>query len=422
VSNQYRRKFLQQFLTGGAMLTAYPWLKPFAEDLLDISEGDKSDERYWKKIRKQYSVSSKVINLNNAGVNPQPKVVQNAVNYYEKLSNELPSYYMWRVIDKEKEMVKTALGNLIGARAKDIALMRNATEALETVVFGLPLKHGDEVVLGRHDYPHMKFAWKQRQKRDGIKLKWVNLELPNTDAEYMVRQYAKQINENTKMVSITHITNWNGQVLPMMQIAELAKSFGAEVLVDAAHTIAQRPLDIGSLPIDYLASSLHKWLGAPFGTGVLYVSPDKRSKLFPLLAGPNPSGSSMIKFEHTGTKNVALERAILPALVFHSSIGTERKMKRLQFLKTYIVERIKDLPGVKIQSPIDIKFGSAILLFSIDGINSTKLINVLHNTWNIHCTISENEMLSGIRISPNIYTLLSELDTFVEAIRSMTNK
>jgi len=404
------------------MVGAYPWLHPFVEELSTIADEDRVDERYWKKIRKQYSVSSKIINLNNAGVNPQAKVVQRAVTYYEKLSNELPSFYMWRVIDKEKEMVKTALGNLIGVKAKDIALMRNASEALETVVFGLPLERGDEVVLSRHDYPHMKFAWKQRQKRDGIKLKWVNLELPSTDSEYLVKQYADKINEKTKVVSITHITNWNGQVLPLAQIAKLAKSFGAEVLVDAAHTVGQRPLDISTLPIDYLASSLHKWLGAPFGTGVLYVAPENRAKLYPLMAGPNPSEKSMTKFEHAGTKNVALERAILPALVFHNSIGTKRKMKRLQFLKTYIVERIQDLPRLKIQSPVDEDYGSAILLVSIEGYKNEDLLRILQKDWNIHCTNSENEMLYGIRISPNIYTLLSELDTFVQAIQSIVKK
>lgn len=422
MTNQYRRKFLHQFLTGAAMLSTYPWLKPFVDDFSALAIEGIPDERYWKKIRKQYSVSSKLINLNNAGVNPQAKVVQEAVSYYDNLSNELPSYYMWRVIDREKEMVKTALANLIGLKGEDVAILRNASEALETVVFGLPLERGDEVVLSRHDYPHLKFAWRQRQKRDGIKLKWVTLDLPSTDQEYLVSQYAKKINKKTKIVSITHITNWNGQVLPLVQIGELARSFGAEVLVDAAHTLGQREIDVRSLPVDYLASSLHKWLGAPFGTGVLYVHPDKREKLYPLMAGPNPSVKSMKKFEHLGTKNVAAERAILPALVFHNSIGTERKRERLQFLKTYIVDRIKDIPGVKIQSPIDEVYGSAILLLSLEGYKNADLLKQLEHGWSIHATISENEMLSGIRISPNIYTLLSELDTFVAGIKSLANK
>lgn len=420
VDTQQRRKFLQQFLSGTAVLSAYPWLQPFVDDFSELTVDGKVEERYWKKVRKQYSVSKKYINLNNAGVNPQANVVQDAVGYYERLSNEAPSYYMWRVIEKDKDMVKGALAKLVGVKGKDIALVRNASVALETVVFGLPLQRGDEVVLSKHDYPHMKFAWQQREKRDGIKLKWVSLDLPSTDRDYLIKQYADQINKNTKLVCITHITNWNGQVLPLEQIAKVAKANGAEVLVDAAHTVAQRPLDISSLKIDYLASSLHKWLGAPFGTGMLYVHPKKRGKLYPLMAAPKPNAKHMKKFEHSGTKNVASERAILPALVFHNSIGTERKMQRLQFLKTYVVDRIKDLPGVKIQSPIDPEFGSAILLLSLDAVETDNLVFVLERDWNVHCTVSHNENLSGIRISPNIYTLLSELDTFVAAIKSLT--
>lgn len=419
MNNRDRRNFLQQFLKGSASLIAYPWLGAYAEDIAELSAGDAKEERYWKKVRKQYTVTEKYINLNNAGVNPQAKVVQEAEAYYERLSNELPSFYMWRVIEKEKVLVKSALGNLIGCKGEDIALMRNTTEAMETIVFGLPLKRGDEVVLSRHDYPHMKFAWKQRALRDGIKLKWVSLELPSTDADYLVAQYDEQITSNTKLVCITHITNWNGQVMPLKKIAEKAKAKGAEVLVDAAHTVGQRPLDIGSLQIDYLASSLHKWLGAPFGTGVLYVQKNKRAKLYPLLAGPNPRAKRMTKFEHSGTKAVSKQRAILPALVFHNSIGTAKKSARIQLLKKYIVDGIKDIPSVKIQSPIDAEFGSAILLFSVDGVENKEAVRTLEGDWKIHCTISENEMLSGIRISPNIYTQLSELDTFVHAIKSL---
>ena len=420
MGTQHRRKFLQQFLSGSAMLSAYPWLQAFTKDFSDLALEEDVDEGYWKKVRKQYTPSKKLVNLNNAGVNPQTKMVQEAVAYYEKLSNEMPSYYMWRVIEKEKGLVKNALADLLGVKGEDLALMRNASEALETVVFGLPLKKGDEVVLSKHDYPHVKFAWRQRERRDKIKLKWVSLDLPSTDRDYLVKQYDEQISEQTKLVCITHITNWNGQVLPVKQIAEAAKAKGAEVMVDAAHTVAQRPLDISAWPIDYLGSSLHKWLGAPFGTGMLYVHPDKRSKLYPMMAGPNPKAKHMHKFEHSGTKSVALERAILPALVFHNSIGTERKMNRLQFLKTYIVDRIKDLPGVIIQSPTDNVFGSAILLIKIQGREAADLVKLLEFDWQIHCTISENESLSGIRISPNIYTLLSELDTFVAAIKSLT--
>jgi len=418
VFQKTRRSFFKNIVTGGACLSAYPWLGDFQTLLADLDE-EQNEERFWKKIRKQYTLSKKLINLNNAGVNPQPTVVQDAVRYYDKLSNELPSYYMWRVIDREKDLVKEALAELMGCQKVDLAIQRNTTEALETVIFGLPLKRGDEVVLGKYDYPHMVFAWKQRAERDGVVLKWVDLDLPSHDPDYLLNQYKKQITDNTKLVCITHILNWNGQVLPLKEIASYAKSQGAEVLVDAAHTIGQRPLQIEDLDIDYLASSLHKWLGGPFGTGVLYVKKGKRKMLYPAFAGPNPKAIGMHKFEHLGTRSSSHERAILPAVLFCNSIGIQRKMDRLQYLKVYTADRIKEHPKVNILSPTDKINGSAILLLSVDGYDSAQLVSLLEKNWDIHCTIAKIENLDGLRISPNVFTQLSELDTFAEAIHTL---
>lgn len=421
MNTQHRRKFLQQLMKGSASVAAYPWLRKYADTYSDLEEGG-NDERYWKKVRKQYAIKSKYINLNNAGVNPQAKVVREAVTYYEDLSNQLPSYYMWNVLKNDRKLIKEGLADLIGCTDQDIALVRNTTEGLQTVVSGVQLKEGDEVVLSKHDYPHMKNAWKQRAKRDDLKLKWVSLELPSTDKEYLIKQYTDQMTDKTKLVCITYITNWNGQVMPLQELAKMAKSKGAEVLVDAAHAIGQRPMNIKELDVDYLASSLHKWLGAPFGTGVLYVKADKRRALYPLIAGPNAKSKNIVKFEHQGTLVVSHERSILPALVFHNSIGTERKMNRLIFLNEYIANKIKDFSGIKIQSPLGHEFGSAILLIHLEKLDIEETISELMTKYNVHCTKSENEMLSGIRISPNIYTSLSELDTFVEALLILTNK
>ncbi len=412
-----RRIFFQQLITGSAFLAAYPWLAQL-KNIFEEIDLEKNEVRYWKKIRNQYSLSKKYIDLNNAGVNPQSKVVQESVSFYEKLSNEIPSLNMWQIIDKDKVIVKQALAEMIGCAQEDLAIQRNTTEALETIIFGVQLKKGDEVVLSKHDYPHMKFAWNQRAERDGIKLKWVELDLPSSDPAYILEQFKSQITNQTKMVCITHITNWNGQVYPIKEIATYAKSQGADVLVDAAHTIGQRNINVSELDIDYLASSLHKWLGAPFGTGVLYVKKGKRRDVYPLFAGPNGKAKGMHKFEHLGTRAVSHERSILPAIIFCNSIGIERKRKRLQYLKMYVVDQIKTLPRVEILSPIDAENGSAILLFNIKGIDSAQLCKDLKIQWKIHTTISRNENLDGIRISPNVFTQTSELDKFIEAVRT----
>jgi len=334
------------------------------------------------------------------------------------MSNEIPSLNMWQVIEKDKKLVKQSLAELIRCNPDDLAIQRNTTEALETIIFGLPLKKGDEIVLSKHDYPHMKFAWKQRAERDGVKLKWVDLDLPSHDAKYILDQFKAQITKQTKIVCITHITNWNGQVYPLKEIASYAKSQGTDVLVDAAHTIGQRNINLNELDVDYLASSLHKWLGAPFGTGLLYIKKGKRGGIYPLFAGPNAKAKGIQKFEHLGTRAVSHERAILPAIIFCNNIGIERKRKRLQYLKTYIIDRINPIPKVNILSPIDEENGSAILLFNIKGVENKKMHYDLKHQWNINVSISKNENLDGIRISPNVFTQTSELDRFIEAVRT----
>ncbi|HWJ27386.1 MAG TPA: aminotransferase class V-fold PLP-dependent enzyme [Flavisolibacter sp.] len=197
------------------------------EDLSD-------DEDFWYYVRESYTVSPSIINLNNGGVAPSPKIVQDAMKRYHDLCNEAPSYYMWRILDQGREPLRRNLATLAGCDAEEIAIHRNATEALETVIFGLQLQPGDEVVLCKQDYPNMINAWKQREKRDGIKLVWLDLQLPSEDIEYLSQSYIRQFTSRTKVVHITHVINWNGQIMPVKKIADAAHAKGIQVVVDGA--------------------------------------------------------------------------------------------------------------------------------------------------------------------------------------------
>jgi selenocysteine lyase/cysteine desulfurase len=235
-----------------------------------------SEEDFWYYIQQSFTVSPGLINLNNGGVSPAPKTVQEAVKRFYDYSNEAPSYYMWRILDQGREPLRKNMAKMAGCDAEEIAINRNSSEGLETVIFGLQLKAGDEVVAAKQDYPNMVNAYNQRQKRDGIKMVWINLELPSEDENYMVNQYVKAFTAKTKLVHITHIINWNGQILPVKKIAQEAHKRGIEVIVDGAHSFAHFDFKIPDLDCDYFASSLHKWLFAPIGSGMMYVK--KRSK------------------------------------------------------------------------------------------------------------------------------------------------
>ncbi|MBI3137980.1 MAG: aminotransferase class V-fold PLP-dependent enzyme, partial [Sphingobacteriales bacterium] len=170
-----------------------------------------SDEDFWYFIQQSFTVSPSLINLNNGGVSPAPRTVQEAMKRYYDLCNEAPSYYMWRVLDQGREPLRRNLAKLAGCSPDEIAMNRNSSEGLETVIFGLPLKAGDEVVAAKQDYPNMINAYKQRELREGIRMVWINLELPSEDENYLVSQYVNAFTAKTKVVHITHIINWNGQ-------------------------------------------------------------------------------------------------------------------------------------------------------------------------------------------------------------------
>ncbi len=375
-----------------------------------------SDEDFWYQIQQAYTVSPNILNLNNGGVSPQPKVVQEAVEHYNRLCNEAPSYYMWRVLDQGREPLRAKLAGIAGCSPEEISINRNTTEALANVIFGIRLNPGDEVVLTKQDYPNMINAWKQREKRDGIVLKWLNFELPIEDNERIVREFENAFTSKTKVVHITHMVNWNGQLFPARDIARAAHRRGIEVLVDAAHTFAHLDFKIPDLECDYLGTSLHKWLCAPFGSGLLYVKKDKIKNLYPLMAAGDPESEDIRKFENLGTRSFAIEEAIGHAANFHLMIGAERKHKRLFYLKKYWTDKALQIPGVTIGSPLKPEFSGAIALLQVAGKEPVAVSESLFNKFKIHTVGIVWENIHGVRVTPNVYTTLNDLDRFVAAV------
>lgn len=391
---------------------------------LEQAEGESveeitTDETFWYQIQQAYTVSPNVTNLNNGGVSPSPKVVQEAVERYNRLSNEAPSYYMWRILDQGREPLRAKLAELAGCSPEEIAVNRNSSEALETVIFGLRLKAGDEVVLTKQDYPNMINAWKQRAHRDGIVLKWLSFDFPIEDDDQIVRAFAEAFTDRTKVVQVTHMINWSGQLLPAKKIAQEAHKRGIEVLLDAAHTFAHIDYNIPDLDCDYFGTSLHKWLCAPFGSGLLYVKKDKIRNLYPLFGAGDPESEDIRKFENLGTRSFAIEQAIGQAVNFHHMIGSQRKEKRLHYLKNYWAERVSKLPGVHIHTSLKPEFACAIALVSVDGLSPGAVSEFLFDKYKIHTVPIEWENIKGVRITPNVYTTTRDLDRLVSAFENL---
>lgn len=423
-----RRKFIQQsaLFASGALIssTSSAWsseTNPISSlDVSSVSALD--DDDFWAWVRSCFTTSSNIINLNNGGVSPQPKQVQDTHMKYYEWCNEAPTYYMWRSLDEGREPLRRKLAKFCGTDPEEISINRNATEALNTIIFGLDLKAGDEVVMGKYDYPNMRNAWKQREKRDKIQLKIVELNMPTTDEDYIFETYAAAITPRTKIVYLTHLINWTGQIIPvpvMRKIADLAHKMGAEVIVDGAHTFAHTVYQIPDLGCDYYGTSLHKWMCAPFGNGMLYIKKDKIQKVWALLSNDQPDSDNIRKFETLGTRSFAAEMAIGTAIDFHHLIGSERKEKRLFFLKKYWTDQVKNLPGVVFYSPLEKNYSCGIANIGIQGMKGTEIEGALFKNRKVHTVAIEYEKVNGVRVTPNVYTSLDDLDELVAGIKEL---
>lgn len=375
-----------------------------------------AEEDYWQVIQQAYTVNANFINLNNGGVSPAPKSVQEAVERYNALSNQGPSYYMWRILDQGREPLRHKLAHLAGASAEEIAINRNATEALNTVIYGMDLKKGDEVIGTKQDYPNMIQAWKQRALRDGIVYTQLNFNFPIEDADTIVAAFEKAITPKTKLLHITHIVNWVGQILPVQAICKMTKAKGVEVIVDGAHSFGLLDFKVSELGCDYFGTSLHKFLSAPIGSGMLWIKKEKIAKIWPLICNDNPNGNDIRKFETLGTRSFPIEQGIGEAIQFHQAIGSKRKEERIRYLKNYWAKKAMQIPGVKIHTSLKDEWSCAICGVSVNGLTPAELDQKLFNTYKIHTVGIVWENISCVRVTPHVYTTLNDLDTLVQAL------
>src|SRR6058998_104941 len=349
-----RRRFLETMVAAG---TGIPALKDDGLDrLLGVVHGADGrlpadvarDEDFWLGIQQAFTLDRTLINLNNGGVSPSPRVVQEAMRRYLEYSNTAPVYTMWQVLEPEIEAVRRRLAASFGCDPEEMAITRNASEALEIVQLGIPLERGDEVLTTNQDYPRMLTTWHQRERREGIVLKEIGFPVPPPSQDDLADRIERAITPKTKVIHICHITNLTGQLFPVRDIARMARARGIQTVVDGAHAFAHFPFKVSDLECDYYGCSLHKWLLAPVGTGFLYVRRENIAKLWPLTPAAASKADNIRKFEEIGTHPAANHNAIAEALAFHRAIGIERKAARLRYLNERWATRVEKLPGVKI--------------------------------------------------------------------------
>src|SRR6478609_8655060 len=372
------------------------------------------DEDFWFTIQNAFSVTRGIINLNNGGVSPSPRIVTEALVRYIWQQEDATAYTMWQILEPQSETIRTGLAEIFGCDREEIAITRNASESLEILLMGLDFKPGDEILTTTQDYGRMLTTLKQRERREGLVLKLVQIPIPPKNLSEITAAFERGITPKTRLILISHQINLTGQITPVKAVCDMARAKGIETIVDGAHSFAQFDFKQKDLGCDYFGTSLHKWLHAPKGTGVLYVKRDKIEKLWPLMAAESKQASDIRKFEEIGTHSAALKLAIGEALLFHNGIGGKRKEARLRYLSRYWMNKLKEVPKIRFNTSFDPTQSCAIANVQIEGTSPEAVAKYLFDKHHIFVTPIVHEEFQGLRITPNIYTTLGELDRFCE--------
>ena len=376
------------------------------------------DETYWSLIQSAFDIDRTLINLNNGGISPAPTHVMEALVRELRFTNELPVENMWRVLEPRMESTRRDLAQDFGCDPEEMAVVRNASEANEIMIFGLDLKRGDEVIVTNQNYPRMITSWQQRVRREGIVLKQVSFKVPPPSDEYLVEQFRQAITPRTRVIEVTHITNLTGQIMPVREIVRMARPLGIEVFVDGAHAFNHFPFKRDDLECDYYGTSLHKWTLAPVGAGFLYVRRSKIPHLWSLMGSVETNTSNIRKYEEIGTHPQGHFNSVSAAVAFSRGIGIDRKIARFRYLRNRWATPLQaENDRVKILTPLTGDKSGAIGFISIDGLDPLKLGPWLWDNYKIVNTPIVHPEFSGLRITPNVYTMPQEIDTFADAIR-----
>ncbi|MBK8506426.1 MAG: aminotransferase class V-fold PLP-dependent enzyme [Saprospiraceae bacterium] len=379
------------------------------------------DEEFWLGIRSGYRLKPDYINLENGYycIVPQ-EILENLIHHTREI-NYQGSYYMRSVQWDNKRAMCTKLALIAGCKADEIIITRNTTESLDTVIQGIGWSAGDEAVMAEQDYGAMLDMFKLQAQRHGMINRLVSIPNHPLSDDQIVHLYASVITEKTRLLMVCHMINITGQILPIRKICDMAHSKGVEVMVDGAHAFGHFNFSIEDLACDYYGTSLHKWLSAPLGCGMLYVRQDKIAGLWQMYGEQGKKPNDIRRLNHTGTHPVQHDLAIGNAIEYLNRIGLARKEARLRHLQNYWTNKVRHLPHIVINTPADPHRSCGIANVGIKHLKPAELADSLLQRYRIWTVAIDGANVHGCRISPNIYTTKEELDIFVAALQDMKN-
>lgn len=387
-----------------------------------------NDEDFWLKIRNQFVFDKNFTDFQANVASPMPRVVMKKFLTDYQYIQAFPAHRNSEMNESAMATLRAKLGTQINCSEKEIAVMRNTTEALNNAIMGFPFDKGDEVVASVHEYDSMMGSLYQRKLKDGIVIKQIEIPYKISDTAEIVKLFEKAITPKTKVFLISQMVWISGQIYPVKEICELAKKHNIVTIIDAAQSFSHIKIDVKDLDCDYLGASLHKWCSAPLGTGFLYIKRDLISKTFPLFAHyiHKPDDDNIAKFENFGTITPVFGAAV-ESLEYWDKLGIESKIKRMQFLKKYWTERLKQNPKIEVVTNADDKYSCGLAFFKVKGKSSTDIKNILWKEHKIKVTAIENYKnhyvdygdVNAIGVATPVYVTTKQLDKFIQVIEKL---
>jgi selenocysteine lyase/cysteine desulfurase len=414
-----KRQFLGTVIGASATLSLAKVQRLIAATAATAPAELASDEDFWASIRKQYTVTPAFIQLENGYYSlASDPVLENYIGHVRQV-NAQSSFYMRTKQADDKLAVRQQLARMLGCADEELIITRNTTESLDTVIAGFNWQAGDEAVMAAQDYGSMLDMFKLQARRHGMVNRVVSVPMhPQSDDE-IVGVYEAAITSKTRLLMVCHMINITGQILPVRKIADMAHRHGVQVMVDGAHTFGHLEFTIGELGCDYYGSSLHKWLGAPLGAGILYVRRDRIKPLWPLFADLTFADDDIRKLNHTGTHPAATDLAIVDAIAFHDAIGIRRKSARLRHLQRYWSDQVRDAKRIVLNTPRQTERSCAVANVGIEGVTPADLAKILLEKYRIFTVAIDGAGVRGVRVTPQVFTAASELDALVKALKEI---
>ena len=413
-----RRKFLHQLALLGISIPVSSHLDKFKSTSIRPVRKENID---WDEIRSHFLASShKLINLNNGSAGNMPKpILDKYISYLYELNSFAPYTVNSNWSSKCKQNM-LRLAQLINAKSGDLAFVRNTTEAVNLILWGLDWQKGDEIIKANWDYPFVDYSCEHIKANYGVTIRSIGSRIYELTDEEIVQLYRDQITDKTKLIVVTWITHREGMTLPLKDICTMAHEYGVKVLADGAHTIGQIDIDLNDTGVDYFACSLHKWLNTPLGSGIMYINKDLMPEHRPHISFNPELVGDPSKYDHLGTRTFQNLPCLGDALDYLELTGIQAKEQRLKELTKYWMDELSSINGVSMHTDPD--RSCAVAAMSFKDVRNGKIKKILNEEFSVHVKTASYPDTSMLRISPNIYTSYSDLDVFIDGIKQISKR